>query len=223
MVEGSYARECLGGSHTNTRYVRFERTFSCEQRTLLREAGRCSLVVTNIAGKECCSPFVDGGGIRGYASLLILQRLMHEVAKCEVRLQQDEGPVPGSLRREFIEDELLPAHYFDYMYGTSTGGLISVMLGRLRMTVPQCLEIYRDVGDDLFGKRRSVLPLATKYRHKPLEQAVQRIVREYCKHHGENCKGDDWHPWKANMEGKEGTSSSSSLDTEPQTDRICQA
>lgn len=168
---------------------------------------------------------LDGGGIRGYASLLILQRLMHEVAKCEIRLQEEEGPVPGSTRREFIEDELLPAHYFDYMYGTSTGGLISVMLGRLRMTVPQCLEIYRDVGDNLFGKRRNMLPLATKYHHKPLEKAVQRIVKEYCKHHGDNCKGDDWHPWRANMEDdpKERNKSSSSLGSQPQTERICQA
>ncbi|KAJ4375817.1 hypothetical protein N0V83_001094 [Neocucurbitaria cava] len=137
---------------------------------------------------------LDGGGIRGYSSLLILKRLMHEVAECEKRLQDEEGPVAGSQRREFNEDELLPCHYFDYMYGTSTGGLISVMLARLRMTVPQCLEIYRKVGHELFGHRRNVLPLATKYHHKPLEKAVREIVSQYCKHH-ESCKGDDMHPW----------------------------
>ena len=115
----------------------------------------------------------DGGGIRGYSSLLIVQRLMHEIAQCERRLQEEEGPVPGSTRREFDENDLLPCHYFDYMYGTSTGGLISVMLARLRMTVPQCLEIYRRVGHELFGHRRNILPLATKYHHKPLEKAVR--------------------------------------------------
>lgn len=120
---------------------------------------------------------------------------MHEVAICERRLQQEEGPVPGSERREFDEDELLPCHYFDYIYGTSTGGLISVMLARLRMTVPQCLDIYRKVGHELFGHRRNVLPLATKYHHRPLEKAVQDIVRQYCKEH-ESCTGDDWHPWR---------------------------
>ncbi|KAF2711328.1 FabD/lysophospholipase-like protein [Pleomassaria siparia CBS 279.74] len=137
---------------------------------------------------------LDGGGIRGYASLLILKQLMHEVAECEKRFQIAEGPVVGSKRNTFDEDKLLPCHYFDYMYGTSTGGLIAVMLGRLRMTVPQCLEIYRRVGNDLFGHRRNVLPLATKYHHKPLEKAVQTIVKEYCKHHN-TCDGDDWHPW----------------------------
>lgn len=119
---------------------------------------------------------------------------MHEIAICERRLQTQEGPVEGSERREFNEDELLPCHYFDFMYGTSTGGLISVMLARLRMSVPQCLELYRKVGHELFGHRRSVLPLATKYHHKPLEKAVQDIVKQYCKEH-DHCTGDDWHPW----------------------------
>jgi hypothetical protein len=170
---------------------------------------------------------LDGGGIRGYASLLILQRLMHEISQCEIRLQKEEGPVPGSRRQEFNEDELLPAHYFDFMYGTSTGGLIAVMLGRLRMTVPQCLEIYREVGNDLFGHRRSVLPLATKYRHKPLEKAVQRIVSEYCKHHPD-CGGQDWHPWNANVDDDSedakspAGSSTASWAPEPR-ERICQS
>lgn len=101
----------------------------------------------------------------------------------------------GSERSEFNEHELLPCHYFDYIYGTSTGGLISVMLARLRMTVPQCLEIYRRVGQELFGHRRNVLPLATKYHHKPLEKAVQDIVSQYCKHH-DACDGKDMHPWE---------------------------
>lgn len=169
---------------------------------------------------------LDGGGIRGYASLLILQRLMHEVAECERRLQDDFGPVPDSTRNTFNEDELLPCHYFDYMYGTSTGGLISVMLARLRMTVPQCLEIYRKVGDDLFGHRRNVLPLATKFHHKPLEKAVQSIVSEYCKHHSK-CDGHDWHPWDVNsnedvsLPASEGSSTFS--DISRKQDRICQS
>lgn len=124
---------------------------------------------------------------------------------------------------------MLPCHYFDYMYGTSTGGLISVMLGRLRMTVPQCLEIYRQVGDDLFGHRRNTLPLATKYHHKPLEKAVRRIVQEFCKHHN-NCDGNDWHPWHSNDQGSLSSSSSLSSATSiatqstvPPTPRICQS
>jgi hypothetical protein len=155
---------------------------------------------------------------------------MHEVALCEKRLEETEGPVTDS-SRTFEEDKLLPSHYFDYMYGTSTGGLIAVMLGRLRMTVAQCLEIYRHVGDDLFGHRRNVLPLATKYHHKPLEKAVQRIVKEFCKHHND-CDGNDWHPWTIeDPDTGEGSStstpalssSSSSLSVPAPTPRICQS
>ncbi|KAL5389150.1 hypothetical protein DPSP01_002465 [Paraphaeosphaeria sporulosa] len=163
---------------------------------------------------------LDGGGIRGYASLIILQRLMHEIAECEKRLIEEEGPVADSERTTFNEDELLPCHYFDYMYGTSTGGLISVMLARLRMTVPQCLEIYRQVGEDLFGHRRNTLPLATKYHHKPLEKAVKTIVSQYCKHH-ETCTGDDWHPWNVDEDKSQSSSSASSISGH--TDRICQS
>jgi hypothetical protein len=59
---------------------------------------------------------LDGGGVRGLSSLLILQRLMQEVQ----RLKGDSQPP-------------LPCEYFDLICGTSTGGLIAIMLGRLRM------------------------------------------------------------------------------------------
>ncbi|KAF2495311.1 FabD/lysophospholipase-like protein [Lophium mytilinum] len=181
--------------------------------------------------------FAYGGGIRGYSSLLILKFLVHEIVACEARLQKEEGPVVEGEQQTFDENTLLLCHYFDFMYGTSTGGLISVLLGRLRMTIPECLDIYREVGNDLFGHRRNVLPLATKYHHKPLEKAVRRIVRKNCKHH-DKCDGEDWHPWSDNEQSE----SSSSLPEEetlseeeeheeqededmvPQTDskRICQ-
>ena len=137
---------------------------------------------------------LDGGGIRGYASLLLIRALMHEIAIWERHLQP-EAAAAGQLTDE---KELLPCHYFDFIYGTSTGGLIATMLGRLRMSVPQCLEIYREVGQTLFGKQRSKVPLTTKYHDKPLKHAVRDIVRAHCKQHtgvGE-CDGNDWHPWR---------------------------
>jgi hypothetical protein len=118
--------------------------------------------------------------------------------------------------RKFHENDLLPCHYFDFMYGTSTGGLIATMLGRLRMSVPQCLAIYRKVGNDLFGKRRSKIPLATKYDHRPLETAVREIVKTYCKQHAPGeCNGEDFHPWAQYLEDTE-----AELDPEA---RICQS
>lgn len=108
---------------------------------------------------------------------------------------QDEITADLSHRKAVSEEELLPCHYFDFMYGTSTGGLIATILGRLRMTVTEGLELYRKVGDDLFGKRRSKVPLMTKYYHEPLEKAVRDLVAARCHEH-ENCDGNDLHPWE---------------------------
>ena len=57
---------------------------------------------------------VDGGGIRGYSSLLILDALMKRVAHWEKELYN----------RDVDPNQLLPCHYFDYLWGTSTGGFV---------------------------------------------------------------------------------------------------
>lgn len=63
---------------------------------------------------------LDGGGVRGLSSLLILREIMEEIGR------QTRAPkIP------------LPCEYFDLIGGTSTGGLIAIMLGRLRMVTSQ--------------------------------------------------------------------------------------
>jgi len=59
---------------------------------------------------------LDGGGVRGLSSLVILDEIMKDIK-----------------RREHLEQVPLPCTYFDLIGGTSTGGLIAIMLGRLRM------------------------------------------------------------------------------------------
>jgi hypothetical protein len=59
---------------------------------------------------------LDGGGVRGLSSLLILREIMEEIGR---RTEAPETP--------------LPCEYFDLIGGTSTGGLIAIMLGRLGM------------------------------------------------------------------------------------------
>src|SRR5271170_3400696 len=61
---------------------------------------------------------LDGGGVRGLSSLLILREIMAEIRR---RTRATIAP--------------LPCEYFDLIGGTSTGGLIAIMLGRLRMVV----------------------------------------------------------------------------------------
>ena len=65
---------------------------------------------------------LDGGGIRGISSLYILKEVMRQIA----RDYEAEHPAAPELSPR-------PFEYFDLICGTSTGGLIALMLGRLRM------------------------------------------------------------------------------------------
>ena len=58
---------------------------------------------------------LDGRGVRGLSSLLILRNIMEEIA------------------RRNGTAEARPCEYFDLIGGTGTGSLIAIMLGRLRM------------------------------------------------------------------------------------------
>jgi len=65
---------------------------------------------------------LDGGGVRGISSLYILQELMNQMRRTKAATS------PG------VQVETpRPCEVFDLICGTSTGGLIALMLGRLEM------------------------------------------------------------------------------------------
>jgi hypothetical protein len=66
---------------------------------------------------------LDGGGVKGISSLLILDAIMHQIREKE----------NASIKIPDLS-ERLPVDYFSLAAGTSTGGLIALMLFRLRMS-----------------------------------------------------------------------------------------
>lgn len=114
---------------------------------------------------------LDGGGVRGLASLMILKHLMD-------RLESQRG------------GRLEPWQEFDMISGTSTGGLIAIMLGRLRMTVEESIEAYKTLSQRIFspvhsraniaGRAITTLKTEGKFESEPLEQ----VVKEMCRNRG---------------------------------------
>ncbi|KAI0530053.1 acyl transferase/acyl hydrolase/lysophospholipase [Xylaria digitata] len=107
---------------------------------------------------------LDGGGIRGLSSLMILEEIMRKAAEAE-------------------KEAVRPCDYFDLIGGTSTGGIIAIMLGRLEMTVDACIQAYKRVAAQAFTpKYGRILPASPKgaFSAKALESAMKQIIRENC-------------------------------------------
>ena len=147
---------------------------------------------------------LDGGGIRGYSALLILQELMNVIKKLEKShpdgaAESSYHPLPwnplyatdsrtgvqADPGSQYVESaKWLPCHYFDYIAGTSTGGLIGIMLGRLRMNIDDCVSEYERLGGKVFGHSRWFHLRSPfwfprdKYNHRNVEYAVKEVVSE---------------------------------------------
>ena len=112
---------------------------------------------------------IDGGGVRGLSSLLILQALM-------VQINDEVTSLQGS------SSELHPHHVFRLVAGTSTGGLIALMLGKMGMTVDDCITQYQKLSKVVFGKKhfggRITHGLApARYSGKRLRNCVRELLR----------------------------------------------
>ncbi|KAK4167469.1 acyl transferase/acyl hydrolase/lysophospholipase, partial [Cladorrhinum sp. PSN259] len=106
---------------------------------------------------------LDGGGIRGYSSLMMLEKLMGVIQK---KLGLPSPP--------------LPCECFDIIGGTSTGGIIAILLGRLRMSTAEALSAYSRVAELAFTPKVYVPfrpPTLPKYSDAKLVEAIQRELK----------------------------------------------
>ncbi|KAM6503827.1 hypothetical protein JOM56_000770, partial [Amanita muscaria] len=68
---------------------------------------------------------IDGGGLRGLASLMVIDEIMKAVI--------------GRSRKI-----MLPCEVFDLICGTSVGGFVSILLGRLGMDCETAIKHYEE-------------------------------------------------------------------------------
>ncbi|TVY22961.1 Calcium-independent phospholipase A2-gamma [Lachnellula hyalina] len=114
-----------------------------------------------------CILSLDGGGVRGLSTLLIIKALMGKV---------------NAERRKNGQSAVKPCELFDLIGGTSTGGIIAIMLGRLEMDVDECIEKYTNMFETIFGKKGLPVNLLGKIKGRfdstVLEECINRILRE---------------------------------------------
>lgn len=124
---------------------------------------------------------LDGGGVRGVMSLVVLRELM-------VRIQKRKG----------LDKEPRPVDYFELAAGTSTGGIIGIMLFRLHMTASEAIDQYKVLAEEVFkpkiggldisvlghtlssyiSKSKSII-WSSRFDDGPLKGAIDRVVHNY--------------------------------------------
>jgi hypothetical protein len=97
---------------------------------------------------------IDGGGIRGVLALEVLKQI-------ETLLARDNK-------------QFRLAHYFDYIAGTSTGGIIAAGLS-IGMSVDELLGFYEQVGAQMFVKANLLRRLRYKFEDEPLAEQLKEV------------------------------------------------
>lgn len=108
--------------------------------------------------------------MRGYSMLIIVQELMYRT------FVEAEGRAP---RRHEIPK---PCDHFDLIVGTGTGGLIALMLGRMRLDLETCKELYVRMTRVVFETDKTIAGIpyrSTLFKASKLEEAIQQAVQEH--------------------------------------------
>ncbi|KAJ5966691.1 hypothetical protein N7501_002939 [Penicillium viridicatum] len=77
---------------------------------------------------------------------------------------------------------LKPCDVFDLIGGTSTGGLIAIMLGRLEMGVDECILAYTELMETVFSEKINSVPvdwsgnIVSQYDSKKLKNAIENVI-----------------------------------------------
>ncbi|RPB28375.1 FabD/lysophospholipase-like protein [Terfezia boudieri ATCC MYA-4762] len=115
---------------------------------------------------------LDGGGIRGYTMILVLEELMHQ---CFVSIH---GRAPDARKGERPSK---PCEVFDLIGGTGIGGLIAIFLGRLRLSVTELKDMYPSLMQSILqhDKRMFGVPFrSTLFKASKLVEVLRTTIRQ---------------------------------------------
>lgn len=108
--------------------------------------------------------------------MMVLEDLMQSIALEEKRLGR---------RAQNDHEPLKPCDYFDLIGGTSTGGIIAIMLSRLRLDCRQCILVYSKLAEQIFKHDRSFnafglkIPTgATRFSGAVLANAIKAALKD---------------------------------------------
>ncbi|THU84514.1 FabD/lysophospholipase-like protein, partial [Dendrothele bispora CBS 962.96] len=105
----------------------------------------------------------DGGSIRGVSELIVLHEIM-------VRVQA----------RKDLSDLPKPCEYFHLIGGTSTGGLIAIMLGRLEMSTEEALAQYKALTGHIFSKdNQEFMGHDGTFKATTLEEKMRELLQRF--------------------------------------------
>ena len=145
---------------------------------------------------------LDGNGTEGLFPQYVLEALMDEIGRIEASSTPPAflstssplfSPVDGfgtgrSAAQYAPNQRYRPCHYFDCISGTSTGGLVAIMLGVLRFTLKEAI----DVGEKVFAdpqrrKEKKIFEGLQRRKEKKNSRLLQAELEEYL----ERTKGSD--------------------------------
>lgn len=112
---------------------------------------------------------IDGGGFRGLAGLLILKDLMQDLV---VDTADEEHPPK-------------PCQIFDLICGTSNGGLIAILLGRLGLSCETAIKVYGELGRVIHGEASSAentwraILSGVRFPSAAFEETLKQIVKHF--------------------------------------------
>ena len=125
--------------------------------------------------KEVYILSIDGGGIRGFFSALLIEELFRRVRFLEAWMNRR--------RRWGKRPHRVAGDYFDLIAGTSTGALIAISLSLPQpYPVGEIADIYRRYGSAIFPRERFNLlrtvrhAFFEKYDATPLESVLRELL-----------------------------------------------